>query len=65
MELGFLGVVGCWLQRCWELRAGQSCGEGREGADFLLCDGEGFPEDLNEGRRLCPLGTRILETPRV
>lgn len=57
--------MGCWLQRCWQLRAGQSCRGGREGADFLLCDGEGFPEDLNEGGRLCPLGTKVLEILRL
>lgn len=56
--------MGCWLQRCWELRAGQSCRGGREGADFLLCDVL-FPEDLNEGGRLCPLGTKVLEILRL
>jgi len=37
----------CWLQRYWELRAGQSCRGGREGGDFLLYDEEGSPEDLS------------------
>lgn len=40
------GGLEYWLQRCWELRAGQSCRGGREGGELLLCDGEGSPEDL-------------------
>lgn len=56
----------CSMQRCWELRAGQSCRDGREGEAFLLCDGESSPEDLsscslNKRRRLCPPSTKKLE----
>lgn len=40
-------VLECWLQRCWEIRGGQSCRGGRKGGDLLLYDGEGSPGYLS------------------